>query len=276
MKLHPRHLIVGVAAALLLVIASAPAADVEKADAQPPGLPPPEGLIALTPDNNLWIDPKRKLVIVDGKVCLRQGQLEMFACPKQTKEHESIVAVDCKPRFVHAGLLAVGARQGHPVQFDPKYVPASGTVIDIWVLWRDAEGKKQKARAQQWVRNTGTGKEMDYEWVFAGSGLWKDAATGEQFYYGDAGDFICVSNFPSATLDLPVESTQANANLLFEAFTERIPPKGTMVRLVLSPRAPKKDGAPPADAKAPADTQPPAGTKPPADADNDGNAGRRP
>jgi hypothetical protein len=38
-------------------------------------------------------------------------------------------------------------------------------------------------------------------------------------------------------LDLPVESSQDNAQLLHEAFTDHIPPLGTRVRLVLTPKA---------------------------------------
>ena len=37
-------------------------------------------------------------------------------------------------------------------------------------------------------------------------------------------------------LDLPIESSQATSDLLFEAFTEHIPPVGTKVRLVLTPQ----------------------------------------
>ncbi|MEX0978835.1 MAG: YdjY domain-containing protein, partial [Pirellulales bacterium] len=58
-------------------------------------------------------------------------------------------------------------------------------------------------------------------------------------YLAESGDFICVSNFPSAMLDLPVKSSQANESLLYEAFTDRIPPVGTRVRLVLTPKAKK-------------------------------------
>jgi len=51
----------------------------------------------------------------------------------------------------------------------------------------------------------------------------------------ESGDLICVSNFPTATLDVPVKSSQANEELLYEPFTERIPPRDTKVRLVLRP-----------------------------------------
>ena len=52
----------------------------------------------------------------------------------------------------------------------------------------------------------------------------------------EAGDFICVSNFPSAMLDLPVESSQATEQLLFQAWEERIPPLETKVFVVLAPK----------------------------------------
>ena len=43
---------------------------------------------------------------------------------------------------------------------------------------------------------------------------------GEKYYQADGGDFICVSNFPTALLDLPIASTQTNDSLLFTAATD--------------------------------------------------------
>jgi hypothetical protein len=203
------------------------------------GFNPPEGLTPLAPDNDIWIDLKRKLVVADGRVALNIGALEMFACPKGTKEHESLIAIDGKASLVHAGLLAVGAEPGSAVQFEPEYRAATGSVIDIFVLYRDQEGNKKKVPAKQWIRNTKTGKEIQHSWVFVGSGFWKDPADSRKYYYADGGDFICVSNFPTATLDLPIPSSQANDALLFEVFEGRVPPRGTPVRLVLIPRESK-------------------------------------
>jgi len=198
----------------------------------------------LMKDHDLWVDLKRKLVVVEGQVCLREGMLEMFACPKGTKEHESIVAVNCKAQYVHTALLLVGAKEGQPVQFVPEYKPATGTEIDILVLWQDEQGKKHKMRAQEWIKHLRTGKAMTLSWVFAGSAFWTDPDTGERYYQADGGDFICVSNFSTATLDLPVESSQTNEELLFSAFTENIPPKGATVRLVLIPKLKKAEKKP--------------------------------
>ena len=87
-----------------------------------------------------------------------------------------------------------------------------------------------------------TEREMSQPWVFAGSRFWKDEETGEQYYQAEGGDFICVSNFGTAMLDIPIESSQSNLELAFAAFTERIPPLGTPVRLILKPKL-KEQGA---------------------------------
>ncbi len=194
---------------------------------------------------NLWADVKHKWVIIDAEVVLREGPpLEMFACLKHTKEHESILAVNTKALMVHAALMAIGAKPGTPVEFAPKYKAATGPEIEIRLLWTDAKGKRHKDRAQDWIRNSITRKAMTHPFVFAGSSMWRDPATGKQHYTAEGGDLICVSNFPSATIDLPVESSQSNEGLLFEAFTDHIPPIGTKVRMVLIPKLKaKKVGA---------------------------------
>ena len=196
-----------------------------------------ERLKPLNPESTVWIDMVGKRVVLQGQVCQRDALLEMFACLANTKEHESIVAVPCKAFVVHTALLAVGAKAGKSVRFDPEYVPASGTEIDIAVHWKNDKGEVQTARARDWVRDVKTGKAMEHPWVFAGSGFWDNEVTGQRVYEAESGDFICVSNFPSAMLDLPIKSSKDNAELMFRAFTERIPPLGTSVTLVLTPKA---------------------------------------
>lgn len=193
--------------------------------------------------DNLSIDKKNKWVILDGVIALRKGPpLEMFACIKGTKEHESIVAVPVKAQQVHAALLVVGAKQGTPVQFTPDYKPATGNEIEVRVIWKDAKGNEHQVRAQDWIRDKTTKKPMSHPFVFAGSGFWTDEETGKRYYMAEGGELICVSNFSSAMLDLPVESSQSTEGLLFEAYTERIPPEDTAVKVLLIPKeADKKD-----------------------------------
>ena len=193
-------------------------------------------VLSLLPDGGLWVDLNRKWVVADGEVCLTAGPLEMFACPTGTKEHESVIAVKSSARFVHAALLAIGAKTGEPVKFDPEYIPASGSVIDVICVWKDSEGKVQTALAQDWVTKGRSKKTLDHAWVFAGSGFWKDSSTGERRYYADDGAMICVSNFPTATMDIAVESTKDNNFLEYHANSARLPEVRTPVRLIMVKR----------------------------------------
>jgi hypothetical protein len=202
----------------------------------PPKLPEPKGAQRLSPEYDVWIDPKEKTVIVDGQISLREGMLEMFACTRNTKEHESVVSANTRAFLVHAALVRLGAEPGHPAQFVPEYKPPTGTEIDVVVHWVDETGKPHHIRAQEWVKDVRTDQAMKQPWVFAGSRFWKDQETGTEYYQAEGGDFICVSNFGTAMLDIPIESSQSNQELAFAAFTERIPPLGAPVRLILKPK----------------------------------------
>lgn len=203
----------------------------------------------LNKQKTVWIDLKKKIVVVAGKVELRQGQLEMFACTPGTKEHESIVSIGCKAFEIHSGMLAIGAKKGKPVSYDPKYVPATGDEIEISAHWIDKKGKLQQADAKSWIRNTKTKKDMKIPWVFAGSSFYKDERTGKEYYMAEGGEVVCLSNFTTAMIDVSAESSAVNSGLLFEANTDRIPPKKTPVRLVIKIKEKKKDAADKKDKK---------------------------
>ena len=200
-------------------------------------VPSIKDVVRISADDNIWVNKKKRTVIVGGTICLRQGQLEMFACPEGTKEHESIVALKSRAKFIHAGLLSVGAKPGRPVQYDPKFQAAHGDIIDVFVVWNDGHGNEKKVRAQDMVRRVKTGKPMNHNWVFAGSGFWKSPEDGQRHYLAEGGEAICVSNFSSAMLDLDVESSQEASGLLFDAMTDNIPELGTWVEVHLIPRA---------------------------------------
>jgi len=201
------------------------------------------GLIKLDEKGNVWLDnrdPKKRRVALKAKVVLREGVLEMLCCLKGTKEHESILAVDTKAYVIHTALVAAGAKPGTPVQFRPEYRPPTGQEVDVFLEWKGEEGKLERMRAQEWVRDMATGKAMTSPWVFAGSGFYRDPTTGERYYLAEEGDLICVANFLSATLDLSARSSQSSGELMFEPFVERIPKVGTPVTIYLEPVVEKK------------------------------------
>jgi hypothetical protein len=202
------------------------------------GLPLVEDVAALKklqPAQPVWIDAKQKRVILLGEVCQASYNLEFFAT-NPGREYEAVVVVRVVPSVVHAGLLAVGAVPGRPAVLQPKFNPPSGTEIEIDVYWNDREGKRQRASAKDWIRNVKTKKSLEVNWVFGGSGFGVDAMTGKRTYLADGGELISVANVPIATLDLPLRSGSALEAREFEPFTERLPPKGTPVTLVLIPK----------------------------------------
>jgi hypothetical protein len=262
-------------------------------------------------DDAVRLDKKNKRVLLKTHVVLRQGPLEMLCCLKQTKEHESIVSVEARAQEVHAALLAIDAKPGTPVQYNPEYQAPTGQKIDIFLHWTDDKGKAHRVPAQNWIRSSinrfrivkmetlpegvtipkntelrydGKLKELSWygpmtakqkqeflalsnnkdfqkaielffeqsqprqmkaDWVFAGSGFFTDEDTGKKYYLAEDGDLICVANFSGATIDVAMPSSAENNELNFEAYTERIPPKGTAVTVELIPVATSEEKAPP-------------------------------
>jgi hypothetical protein len=261
---------------------------------------PQEGLVALNPQNTVFIDAEHKRLYLRTRVALREGLLEMFVCKAMTKEHESVLAVDSEAFVIHGGLLAIGAETGTPVRYMPEFQPPTGQQIDIFVLWTDTEGQEHRSRAQEWVRhvtrryfeepldnwpegielpedldirydernklvlwfgplteaqrdrilamnddpqwtdafekifNDSQSREMEADFVFAGSGFYTDEE-GKRWYLAESGNVICVANFGDAMIDVAAESTAEGAGLLFEPYTERIPELGTEVIVEMIP-----------------------------------------
>lgn len=188
---------------------------------------------------SLWIDVKAKQLMVRGIICLREGPLEMFACPRNTKEHESIVSVDTSAMKIHASLIALGAEPGTPVQWDPEYKTAVGPAVPITVRWKDTDGKVIQRDAKEMVRKNRTDQTLQTDWVFVGSRFFTDQITGEKTYYADSGEMVCLSNFSTAMMDVPIQSSDAADGLLFVANTDRIPPVNTIVQLIFKPKVGK-------------------------------------
>ncbi len=204
--------------------------------AQPPASGPKK--VRLTPSQSIFLetDGKARRVLIEAAVIHREANLELeeFLCRKNNKEHESILSGDFDARDLHATLLAAGAKAGTPVVYHPNYKPATGSRIRVSVRHPGPEGKVLTSNARSWVKNHKTGKELDSDWVFAGSGFTENPDDPKKpIYLANQGDVICLSNFNTALLDLPIESSQKAGELLFFPWTDRIPPVGTKVTVVL-------------------------------------------
>jgi hypothetical protein len=84
-------------------------------------------------------------------------------------------------------------------------------------------------------------KQLAADFIFVGSGFVNDPEYGEQ-YLAEGGYVICVANFAAAMIDLSIESSASgNENLTYEAWTERIPPRGSEVLVEIVPRPVEKE-----------------------------------
>lgn len=197
---------------------------------------------------DLWFDPARREVILRARVCLREGYLEHLLCRDRTKEHESVLATEAAPRMIHAGLILAAGEPGHGVRYRPKFDPPAGPTISIEAEW-DQGGKSRRIDARQLVKEERSGKPLDTRWVFAGSDMFEDPDTKKVIYAADSGDLITVANFPSAILDVPLASSNSDAERGYVAFTDNIPPLGTRVTLYMRKVDPAADKAAPARPK---------------------------
>lgn len=123
------------------------------------------------------------------------------------------------------------------------YGPMTAAQRDSLLKLSKDEGYR---KAIQSFHDRSQSRPMKAHWVFAGSGFFVDQQTGQKHYQAEGGDLICVANFPSAMLDVDMQSSASGEdNLLFEAWTERIPPIDTEVTVELIPAPKEKEKAKP-------------------------------
>lgn len=205
-----------------------------------------------------WLDPKKKRIVLVGETC-RAGYGLEFLVTSRPRAYESVIVIDGRREAnklsvfeqIHAALLLLGAKPGHPAYYDSKTdktTLADGDEVAIELRWKDKSGKTQSADARTWIRDARTKKSPAVNWVFAGSRMVKDE-DGKNQFLGNSGDFICVLNNPIAMFDLPILSAGAIDNRLFEANTEAMPPPETPVTIILKPKLKAKAGEQPAAKK---------------------------
>lgn len=237
MSMKNRHRTLGLIFFAALAALGCYAADNDKKGNDKPATPAvPTKKATVAKNIYLEVQGDTRRVVIDAYVCLRMGQLEQLLTKKRTKEHEAILAADINAADLHKALILARAEPGSPVEFRPKWKAPTGTTIKVFLEY-ESNGKTVRVPAQEWIRNGKTKKELEYDWVFAGSVLIPDPMdkTKPPFYGANDGDVICLANFDTALLDIPVSSPRDNAELYFEAITEKIPPQETKVRVILEP-----------------------------------------
>ena len=108
----------------------------------------------LNPEKTVLLNRDGGKVLLKTNVACEDCPLEMLVCLSQTKEHESVLALQGKAFAIHAALLALGLEPGSPATFSPTFKAPEGPKLDIFVNWVDSKGKLQRRDVHDWIRFT--------------------------------------------------------------------------------------------------------------------------
>ena len=227
----------------------------------------------------ITINSEENLLDVEASICLGEGFLELIACTKDSKEHESVVVIAAKPQHIHAGLLLLGARPGNPAtrklidEQERRWIdiPPQGDPIKVSLVFKNKEGKLVERPISDFVERSGDEADLPSSvtqndddakfpdsFLFAGS-LLVDNGEGPKQYLCDLnGNVISIATFGDELLCLSGNHAQDNGALEWQINSTHLPEVGTKVLLRLRPpaTAAAKRAASPTPAGPPADTKP--------------------
>jgi hypothetical protein len=198
------------------------------------------------------IDLDERCIDVDATVCLDAGTLELIACTNDTKEHESIVAIDAKAVHIHTALLLLGSKSGNPAmrkrvgEKEERWVdiPPAGGVVGVSLVFKNDAGKTIERPISDFITSTDRGADSEEapsfpgnDFLFAGSHL-VDAGTGPRAYLSDrSGNVISITTFGDELLCLPEIHGHGNDSLLWQIDDTHLPPVGSKLTLRLRPES---------------------------------------
>lgn len=200
------------------------------------------------------INVQERCVDVEGSVCLHRGALELVACTKGTKEHESIVAIEARPMHIHAALLLLGAKPGSPATRQPLGdqagrwvdVPPNGGAVDVFLVLKAEDGKMVEHPISDFIapsnRRFDDSASADQEarfpthtFLFAGSILYGGGPGPRRYLSDQSGHVISLVTFGDELLCLPAIHSQDNDALRWQVDATNLPAVGFNVTLRLRP-----------------------------------------
>ncbi len=204
------------------------------------------------------INLEKSCVDVNASICLHEGTLELIACTKDSKEHESIVVIEAKPKHIHAGLLLLGARPGNPamrkaVDDDAMRwidLPPKGDPIAVSLVFANKDGEMVEHPISEFVSSLAddsgqlpSGNKSETEaaakfpdiFVFAGSILQAEGKGERQYVADQTGSVISIATFGDELLCLSGVHEQDNDALSWKINSDNLPARGTKVILRLRP-----------------------------------------
>ena len=193
---------------------------------------------------NLRIDAEERSIRCPGSINMdRGGPIELLACTKGGKVHESILVLDVEPLRLQLALLLLDLEMGRnpAVEYpegSPELERRPADTVAIQVSWKETGRKEGKGNeifrpAHELLYNVKKKRVMqEARWAFIGSRKERG-----RFAAGVTGSLIVTYHDPYGILELALE--EVNSDIWYEANSKVLPPVGTGVELTI--RASRKD-----------------------------------
>ncbi len=180
------------------------------------------------------VDLGARTVTCAGKINMDAGAIEYLAVAPGGKTHESLLLVDTRPLHLQVGLLLLGLEPKNVLKSQGDKTTPLGAPVQLWIRWKDAQGRPQEARAEELVSELPSGKVMpSHDWVFTGSRI-----IGQGFEADLQKSLVAVWHDPAAILDNPLPGGANNAYIVN---SKRAPKRGTPMEFVIkAPALPEK------------------------------------
>lgn len=211
----------------------------------------------------LLVDFENQCLDLDAKVCLDKGFLELIACTRGSKEHESIVTVAARPIHIHTGLLLLGLVNGHPAiqqpvgQNDRRWVdlPPKGDPVQVFLVLKNQRNQVVERPIHEFLEYAaqdsaiadqkhpqGNSRKSKIKlpafprsFVFAGSKLVEKGAGPRTYLAETSGNIISISTFGDEVVCLPSMQSRKNGQLSWRIKPGQLPKIGTQLLLRLRP-----------------------------------------
>lgn len=214
-----------------LAIVSAHAQHFSAVDRPMPAPSPAVWSNGLARVGGVLVDPSNRCVLVQGYINQTNGLIELLACGKEGKTHESLLVLLASPLDLNISLLLLGLKaETRPTEVGAWPV-RRGPLLDLWLEW-DLGSRPQRCRAEALVFNEQTGRTLPATpWIYTGSII-------EHGYFRALSEDSDIATYwdPWALINLPLPCG-ADDHLL-SVDEKAVPPLGTPVRLRLQVHQP--------------------------------------
>jgi hypothetical protein len=129
------------------------------------------------------------------------GVVELLACSRNGKTHESVLVVEGEPYHIQVGLLLLGLEATRrPLKFQGDPTTPIGDSVEVTVSWLDSLGRSTTVRGEDLILDLSRRRPMPRTpWIFVGSRV-----VDGRFQAQDEGSIITTYHDPATLVDNPL------------------------------------------------------------------------